>query len=57
MGAQEDGTVPMEGVSALYTFSFFFALPIAIFTVITLLVLAGTAKRKNSDKSVITHIE
>jgi len=55
---QEDGTLAGEGLSALQTFAYFFAAPIAIFGLITVVVLALTGERKNkSADSVITSIE
>jgi hypothetical protein len=54
---QEDGFVPGPGLSALETIITFVVVPTVLFLVISLLTYAGTAKRKKSTKSVITHIE
>lgn len=55
---QEDGTMAGEGLSALQTFTYFFAAPVVIFVVITVVVLALTSDRKKkSASSVITSIE
>jgi len=56
---QEDGTVAGEGLSALQTFTYFFAAPIAIFVLISVITYAMTAERDKSKKaeSVITSIE
>lgn len=56
---QEDGTVAGEGLSAVQTFAYFFATPIAIFLLISVITYAMTGDRKkpkNSD-SAITSIE
>jgi hypothetical protein len=54
---QEDGTIPGEALSALETIITFALVPTALFLVISLLAYVGTAQRKKSSKSVITHIE
>ena len=54
---QEDGTIPGEALSALETIITFVLVPTALFLVISLLAYVGTAQRKKSSKSVITHIE
>ena len=54
---QEDGTIPGPALSALETIITFVIVPVAIFLVISLIAYAGTAQRKKSAKSVITHIE
>ena len=54
---QEDGTIPGPALSALETIITFVIVPVAIFLVISLIAYAGTAQRKKSTKSVITHIE
>jgi len=54
---QEDGTIPGPALSALETIITFVIVPTALFLVISLIAYAGTAQRKNSAKSVITHIE
>jgi hypothetical protein len=54
---QEDGTIPGPALSALETITTFVIVPTALFLVISLIAYAGTAQRKKSAKSVITHIE
>ena len=58
-GAQEDGTLAGEGLSAIETFTYFFAAPTVLFIAISVLVYALTGERKKSEKnnSVITTIE
>jgi len=58
-GAQEDGTLAGEGLSAIETFAYFFAAPTVLFIAISVLVYALTGERKKSEKnnSVITTIE
>lgn len=58
-GAQEDGTVAGEGLSAIETFAYFFAAPTVLFIAISVLVYALTGDRKKSENksSVITTIE
>ena len=48
---QEDGTMAGEGLSALQTFTYFVATPIALFAVIALLSYVSSGDRKNSKKS------
>jgi large-conductance mechanosensitive channel len=54
---QEDGTIPGPALSALETIITFVIVPTALFLIISLIAYAGTALRKKSAKSVITHIE
>ena len=54
---QEDGFIPGPALSALETIITFVVVPTVMFVVISLLTYAGTAQRKTSSKSVITHIE
>ena len=58
-GAQEDGTVAGEGLSAIETFTYFFAAPTVLFIGISLIVyaLTGDRKKPKSTSSVITTIE
>ena len=58
-GAQEDGTVAGEGLSAVETFTYFFAAPTVLFLGISLIVyaLTGDRKKPKSTSSVITTIE
>ena len=55
----EDGTVAGEGLSAVQTFTYFFAAPTAIFIAISVIVYALTGDRKKSQNinSVVTTIE
>jgi hypothetical protein len=54
---QEDGFIPGPAMSALETIITFVVVPTVLFVVISVLTFAGTAQRKKSSKSVITHIE
>ena len=56
---QEDGTIAGEGLSALQTFAYFVALPIALFGVISVISYASSGDRKKSKNvaSSITSIE
>ena len=58
-GAQEDGTVAGEGLSAIETFTYFFAAPTVLFLGISVIVyaLTGDRKKPKSTNSVITTIE
>ena len=58
-GAQEDGTLAGEGLSAIETFTYFFAAPTVLFIGISVIVYALTGDRKKSKNtsSVITSIE
>jgi hypothetical protein len=58
-GAQEDGTVAGEGLSAIETFTYFIAAPTVLFLGISVIVYAVTGDRKKpkSTSSVITNIE
>ncbi len=59
LDGQEDGTVAGEGLSAVETFTYFFAAPVVLFLVISLITYALTGERKKSDKnsSVVTSID
>ena len=59
MGAQEDGTNAGEGLSAIETFTYFFAAPVALFLVISVITYALTGERKKKEKisSVVTSID
>ena len=56
---QEDGTVAGEGLSAIETFTYFFAAPTVLFLGISVIVyaLTGDRKKPKSTSSVITTIE
>ncbi|CAN2210759.1 7tmF_FZD7 domain containing protein [Candidatus Nanopelagicaceae bacterium] len=53
---QEGGAEPGEGLTALQTFTYFFAAPVAIFTVIALLSWFASAPKK-AKKDVINRID
>ena len=59
LDGQEDGTVAGEGLSAVETFTYFFAAPVVLFLVISLITYALTGERKKRDKnsSVVTSID
>lgn len=56
---QEPGAMPGEGLTALQTFTYFVAAPIALFVVISVIAWAMTGEKKKStgSSSVITSIE
>lgn len=56
---QEPGSNPGEGLTAIQTFSYFVVAPVALFLVISILVWAGTSKKKarSTTSSVITSID
>jgi hypothetical protein len=56
---QEDGTVAGEGLSAVETFTYFFAAPTVSFILISVLtyVMTGDRKKPKSSNSAITTIE
>jgi len=58
-GAQEDGTNAGEGLSAIETFTYFFAAPVALFLVISVIAYSLTGERKKKEKisSVVTSID
>lgn len=58
-GVQEDGALPGEGLSAIETFTYFFAVPAVLFVGISLLTyaLTGERKKKQKVKSVVTSID
>jgi hypothetical protein len=56
----EDGSMPGEGLTALETSLYFFAAPIGLFLLISIIVWAATADRKGGkakSKSSLTQIE
>lgn len=56
----EDGSMPGEGLSALETSLYFFAAPLGLFLLISVIVWAATADRKGSkakSKGSLTQIE
>ena len=56
---QEDGTLAGEGLSAIETFTYFFAAPTVLFVAISVITYALTGERKKKEKtnSVITSID
>ena len=56
---QEDGTLAGEGLSALETFTYFFAAPTVLFLAISVITYALTGERKKKEKisSVVTSID
>jgi hypothetical protein len=57
---QEPGAMPGEGLTAVETFSYFVAAPIALFLVISLITWALTGDKKSSkvsNSSSVTSIE
>ena len=57
---QEPGAMPGEGLTAVETFSYFVAAPIALFIVISLITWALTGEKKSSkvsNSSSVTSIE
>ena len=57
---QEPGAMPGEGLTAVETFSYFVAAPIALFLVISLITWALTGEKKSSkvsNSSSVTSIE
>ena len=57
MTAQEDGSNPGAGLTALQTFLYFIAAPMALFAVITAVVTIATADRSKVSKSDLTRID
>ena len=56
---QEDGTNAGEGLSAIETFTYFFAAPTVLFIAISVITYALTGERKKKDKisSAVTSID
>ena len=56
---QEDGTNAGEGLSAIETFTYFFAAPTVLFIAISVITYAVTGERKKKEKisSVVTSID
>ena len=59
LDGQEDGTVAGEGLSAVETFTYFFAAPTVLFVAISVITYALTGDRKKKEKisSVVTSID
>jgi hypothetical protein len=59
LDGQEDGTVAGEGLSAVETFTYFFAAPVVIFLAISLITYALTGERKKNENksSIVTSID
>ncbi len=56
MIAQEGGAEPGEGLTAIQTFTYFFAIPVASFIIISAIVWFASAPKKEK-KDVINKIE
>jgi hypothetical protein len=56
MIAQEGGAEPGEGLTAIQTFTYFFAIPVASFIIISAIVWFATAP-KREQKDVVNKIE
>lgn len=56
MIAQEGGAEPGEGLTAIQTFTYFFAIPVASFIIISVIVWFATAP-KREKKDVVNKIE
>ena len=56
---QEDGTLAGEGLSAIETFTYFFAAPTVLFLAISVITYALTGERKKKEKisSIVTSID
>jgi hypothetical protein len=54
--AQEDGSHPGAGLTAIQTFLIFIGAPVALFTLISVITYAATAERKKKPAS-LTYIE
>lgn len=56
---QEDGTMAGQGLSAIETFAYFVATPIALFLLISVIsyAMSGDRKKAKSADSVITSID
>ena len=56
---QEDGTLAGEGLSAIETFTYFFAAPTVLFIAISVITYALTGERKKKEKisSFVTSID
>jgi hypothetical protein len=56
---QEDGTLAGEGLSAIETFTYFFAAPTVLFIAISVITYALTGERNKKEKisSVVTSID
>jgi hypothetical protein len=49
MGSVEGGAMPGEPLTAVQTFLYFVATPVGLFLLITVLVMAGTRKKKKTE--------
>jgi len=59
LDGQEDGTNAGQGLSAIETFTYFFAAPTVLFLAISVITYALTGDRKKKEKisSVVTSID
>ena len=57
MTAQEDGSDPGKGLTALQTITYFIITPLALFLTITIVVVIASADRSKVSKSDLTRID
>ena len=57
MTAQEDGSHPGKGLTALQTITYFIITPLALFLTITIVVVIASADRSKVSKSDLTRID
>jgi len=57
LSTQEDGSMPGPGLTALQTVLYFVLAPIALFTVISFVVLLATADRSKGRTSDLSRID
>jgi hypothetical protein len=57
LSTQEDGSMPGPGLTALQTVLYFVLAPIALFTVISVVVLLATADRAKGRTSDLSRID
>jgi hypothetical protein len=56
LSAEEDGSLPGKGLTALQTILIYIGAPVALFIVISVIAYAATAPRRNKPSS-LSHIE
>lgn len=56
LSAQEDGSLPGKGLTAMQTILIYIGAPVALFIVIAVIVYAATAPRRNKPSN-LSHIE
>lgn len=57
LSTQEDGSLPGPGLTALQTILYFIVTPIALFTVIAIVVVLATADRAKGRTSDLSRID